>query len=303
MSKYSNSLAALGWMLVCLTSFRCLALLNSLSSTSRLHALHEGMVDSSPERRVFIFGLGYVGTELAINLAKEPGFRVCGTCTNVKKMEYMRSLGVKAYLFDSDAGRMVQNEAIEDLLNSTHVLSTIPPVGGEDPVLREHGMELRKMCLNGDTLEWVGYLSSTGVYGDREGAWVTEDDEVSPNNAKTKARYSAELAWNALKEKIGLPVHIFRLAGIYGPGRSAIDTLNKAAGDMRQCGADDRVFISRIHVDDICTVLKASMLSPSPGFLANVADDLPSTCTPLLLADESHFVVGVTRCCHLLVGC
>ena len=270
--------SSLGLLLLCLIApGHCFMPSSPKYSSSLRKSLSMEMEESIPERRVFIFGLGYVGAEVATTLAKEPGFRVCGTCTNVKKMEYMRSLGIRAYLFDSEAGKMVQSEAIDDLLNSTHLLCTIPPIGGEDPVLRTHGNDIRKMCLNGVRLEWVGYLSSTGVYGDREGAWVTEDDEVSPNNAKTKARYAAELAWSALKEKVGLPVHIFRLAGIYGPGRSAIDTLNKAAGDMRECGADDRTFISRIHVDDICAVLKASMLSPSPGFVVNVADDLPST--------------------------
>ena len=126
-------------------------------------------------------------------------------------------------------------------------------------------------------LEWLGYLSSTGVYGDREGAWVTEEDEVRPTNRKTKIRFAAEQQWMNLFEKMGLPVHVFRLAGIYGPGRSAIDTLNKAGGDMSQCGANDQVSISRIHVQDIVTVLKASMANPSPGLLINVADDLPST--------------------------
>lgn len=230
---------------------------------------------STSQKRLFVFGLGYVGTEVALSLA-DSFSKVSGTCTNIKKIENLATLGIQSYLFDGEAGKMFQREALEDLSNATHILCTAPPIDNEDPVLRAHGADIRRLAMEGN-LEWVGYLSSTGVYGDRDGAWVSEDDDVNPSNKKTKGRYLAETQWNNLKEKVGLPLHTFRLAGIYGPGRSALDSLNKVGGDMKQCGSNDQIFISRIHVEDIVTVLRASMSSPSPGLLINVADDLPST--------------------------
>ena len=140
----------------------------------------------------------------------------------------------------------------------------------------EHATDLKRTALGGK-LKWVGYVSSTGVYGDRDGAWVSEDDELKPENEKTRNRADAELAWRTLGSRSGIPVHVFRVAGIYGPGRSAIDTVTKHNGDLASCGGDDKQFVSRIHVADIVNTLKCSMLHPNPGCVYNVADDLPST--------------------------
>ena len=115
----------------------------------------------------------------------------------------------------------------------------------------------------------MGYLSTTGVYGDRQGGWVEETDPPAPGNARSRWRLEAEAAWLAS----GLPVNVFRLAGIYGPGRSAFDRLRE--GRAQRVVKAGQVF-SRIHVDDIAAALSASMARPDPGRVYNVADDLPA---------------------------
>jgi nucleoside-diphosphate-sugar epimerase len=155
------------------------------------------------KRSIFIFGLGYVGTALATSLLKD-GWKVCGTCTNVIKIRSLRSLGIEAYLFDEDSGRMVQPEAVANLADCSYVLSTVPPAEGgstvTDIVLREHATDLKRSALAGK-LSWVGYISSTGVYGDRNGAWVNEDAELRPENQKTKLRAAAEAEWRELHQR------------------------------------------------------------------------------------------------------
>ncbi|CBJ29367.1 NAD-dependent epimerase/dehydratase [Ectocarpus siliculosus] len=173
---------------------------------------------------------------------------------------------------------MMQPEPLSVLASATCVLSTVPPAlqSGADPVLVAHEAELQWARSKGN-LRWVGYLSSTGVYGDRGGGWVTEEDEPWPAAPRTKARLKAERSWLRLHERDGLPVHVFRLAGIYGPGRSALDAVARHNGDIRLAGSDDGTMVSRTHVSDIVGVVEASIELPAPGMVLNVADDLPST--------------------------
>ncbi len=119
------------------------------------------------------------------------------------------------------------------------------------------------------TFEWVGYLSTTGVYGDHEGEWVDETAPLTPATKRGRARVAAEAGWQAL----GLPLHIFRLAGIYGPGRGPFAKVRN--GTARRIIKDGQVF-SRIHVDDIAQVLLASIRQPNPGAVYNVCDDDPA---------------------------
>lgn len=144
---------------------------------------------------------------------------------------------------------------------ATHILSSVPPAAtGEDPVLVAHGT-----ALAAAPARWVGYLSSTGVYGDAGGAWV---DEASPLRGRRSGRLAADEAWTALHPA----ARVFRLPGIYGPGRSALDRLR--AGPVARIDLPGHVF-SRIHVDDIVGALIASLTKGAPG-LYNLADDEPA---------------------------
>ncbi len=149
-------------------------------------------------------------------------------------------------------------------LTVTHLLISIPPDVAGDLVLQHH----RAAIQNLPSLRWVGYLSTTGVYGDSKGEWVDETAPLNPPNARLVNRVLAEQQWL----DTGLPVHIFRLAGIYGPGRSAFDKL--IAGTARRIDKKGQ-FFSRIHVDDSAQVLVASIMQPHPGTVYNVADDYP----------------------------
>ena len=149
--------------------------------------------------------------------------------------------------------------------DSTAVLISIPPDGKECPVLQHHLHDLQQW----PALQWVGYLSTTGVYGDWQGEWVNEESPLRAATPRTKARVAAEDAWRGS----GLPVHIFRLAGIYGPHRNALEDVK--AGTTRSIHKDGQVF-SRIHVEDIAHTLATSLEKPHPGRIYNVCDHLPT---------------------------
>lgn len=174
----------------------------------------------------------------------------------------MAAKGIAAHLFGP--GRPLADPP-SVLAGTTHLLVSVPPDAAGDPVLNQH-----KAALAGlPGLAWVGYLSTTGVYGDRAGGWVDESSALEPTGERGRRRVAAERAWLAS----GLPVQVFRLAGIYGPGQSQIDTVR--AGTARRIVKKAQVF-GRIHVDDIAGVLLASMARPNPGAIYNVADDLPA---------------------------
>eukprot|EP00903_Cladosiphon_okamuranus_P007555 g7329.t1 len=236
-----------------------------------------GAPQPAGKQSLFIFGIGYVATAIALTYLRK-GWTVHGTCTDPRKVKSLGDQGIKAFIFDDWSGPMMQTEPLEVLASATCVLSTVPPAlqSGTDPVLVAHEAELKWAHSNGN-LRWVGYLSSTGVYGDRGGGWVTEEDEPWPAAPRTKARLKAERSWLRLHERHGVPSHVFRLAGIYGPGRSALDAVARHSGDIRLAGSDDGTMVSRIHVCDIVGVLEASIERPCPGVVMNVADDLPST--------------------------
>ena len=151
----------------------------------------------------------------------------------------------------------------------THILVSIPPDEAGDPVADLHGAELADL----PNLRWLGYLSTTGVYGDTGGVRVDEATPVTPGTERAARRVAAERSWLDLSSARGLPAHVFRLPGIYGPGCSAIDQLR--AGAARRVDKPGHVF-SRIHVDDIAATLQASMAAPDPGQIYNVADDEPA---------------------------
>jgi nucleoside-diphosphate-sugar epimerase len=216
--------------------------------------------------RLFCFGLGYTARVLARELKAE-GFAVAGTTREESAAEALRREGIEVHIFSRE-------RPLEDpcavLKGTTHLLNSVPPDETGDPVLQCHGTNIIGQAT---TLRWAGYLSTTGVYGDRGGAWVDEDTAVRPTTERGHRRVTAEAEWLDLWWEDGLPVHVFRLAGIYGPGRNALDELRM--GRAKRVVKDGQVF-SRVHVADIVSVLCASMRQPNPGRIYNVCDDLPA---------------------------
>jgi nucleoside-diphosphate-sugar epimerase len=215
--------------------------------------------------RLFAFGLGFSAQTLAERLAAK-GWQIAGTARDVGKIGHLAERGYEIAQYSGEAG----NSALPHALNgTTHLLHSIPPGPEGDPVLEHYREEIAKLS----SLEWIGYLSTVGVYGHQEGRCVDEKTEPKPNSARTEARVDAEKAWLAFGAATGVPVQIFRLAGIYGPGRSVFDKLK--AGTARRIKKDGQVF-SRIHVEDIANVLEASIAQPHAGAIYNVADDEPA---------------------------
>ncbi len=206
-------------------------------------------------------GHGYSAEALARRLMPQ-GWRVIGTTRSPERAEQLRSRGVEAVIWPGANLR----PAIAD---ATHLLSSVSPRNG-DPVIAALGEEIAAAAPH---LAWVGYLSTTGVYGDRQGGWVDEASPLAPATRRGAARVEAEQEWQALARRVGLPLHIFRLAGIYGPGRGPFEKVR--AGAARRIVKPGQVF-SRIHVDDIAQVLEASMARPDPGAVYNVCDDEPA---------------------------
>ncbi|NKB54807.1 MAG: SDR family NAD(P)-dependent oxidoreductase [Alphaproteobacteria bacterium] len=210
--------------------------------------------------RLFCFGLGYSASVLAAILHDE-GWQVAGTCRPDSDAGAFEALGYEMHRFD---GTAPMPNAAAALKGTTHLLSSVPPGPNGDPVLAHHADDIATI----QGLAWIGYLSTTGVYGDRQGGWVDETSSLEPTGARGNRRVDAEVGWLSLKT--GAPVHAFRLAGIYGPGRSALDTVRSSRA--RRIVKPGQVF-SRTHVDDIAQILRASMAKPHPGAAYNVCDD------------------------------
>ena len=233
---------------------------------------------SMPAGRLYCFGLGYSALALAPMLVGA-GWQVGGTCRNAEKAAALRARGFAAELFER--GRPLPAAA---MAGATHVLVTAPPDATGDPVLESHGEDIA--ALPG--LAWLGYLSTTGVYGDRDGGWVDETSALRPSGERGRRRVAAETGWLELGRRRGVPVHIFRLAAIYGPGRSPYAALR--TGAARRVDKPGQVF-SRIHVEDLARVLAASMARPHPGAVYNVCDDQPAA--PQAVVAHAAALLGV----------
>lgn len=220
---------------------------------------------SVSEKHIFCFGHGYSCDYLGHELMQR-GWRVSGTTRDAEKRKALRARGVSAHLFDLD---MPLPDPLYTLRDVTHLLISTPPTDEGDPAFEMHAQDIAQLR----NLEWVGYLSTTGAYGDRGGEWVDENSEIRPSTKRGSRRVRAEEQWLSLFHAQGLPVHIFRLAGIYGPGRSALDSVR--AGVARRIDKPGHAF-SRIHVEDIVQVLLASIAHPKAGEVYNLADDLPA---------------------------
>ncbi|MFP4002541.1 MAG: SDR family oxidoreductase [Alphaproteobacteria bacterium] len=214
--------------------------------------------------RLFCFGLGYSALRLAEILRTE-GWRVAGTTRDAEKAEALRARGLEAFIFSP--GRPLENPG-QALAGASHVLSSVPPGPEGDPVLAAHAADLADAAPL-----WTGYLSTTGVYGDRGGGWVDEDSPLEPATGRGRRRLAAEAGWRNWAADAQRPLCIFRLAGIYGPGRNALRTV--AEGRAKRIEKPGQVF-SRIHVEDIARVLRASMARPGTDGVFNVCDDEPA---------------------------
>jgi nucleoside-diphosphate-sugar epimerase len=216
-------------------------------------------------QRLFVFGLGYSATALVRHLNDAGGWTIAGTSRSDDNVAKLAQAGIDAYRFGNDAP--LSEAGLGALAQATHILSSVPPDENGDPVLRLHGP-----AIAASDAIWIGYLSTTGVYGDTGGAWVDESSPVQPSGPRGERRVAAEKAWLALRTGEA-PVHIFRIAGIYGPGRNALAQLR--AGTARRTDKPGHLF-SRIHVDDIAAALAASMAKPNPGAIYNLCDDRPA---------------------------
>ena len=216
-------------------------------------------------KKLFCFGYGYTCDYLAHELTARGGWTIGGTTRDADKRTFLRSKGVQAHLFDYERPL---GDPYFILEGTTHLLISTPPDDAGDPAFAMHAADILRI----PTLEWIGYLSTIAVYGDRDGGIVDERSEICPSSKRGSRRVRAEAEWLSLFQGYGLPVHIFRLAGIYGPGRSALDSVR--AGVARRINKPGQVF-NRIHVEDIVQVLLASMARPHAGQAYNLADDDP----------------------------
>lgn len=207
------------------------------------------------------FGLGFSARVLAARLAAR-GWRITATSRSTPGAAAIAALGYGVVQFDGSAP--FDDAGLDGV---THLLSSAPPDVAGDPVL----LQLRThLAARARQFRWAGYLSTTGVYGDHGGRWVSEETPLTPNTERGARRVAAEEEWLALWRVHGLPVHLFRLAGIYGPGRNQL--LSILDGSAKRIIKPGQVF-SRVHVEDIAGVLEASMARPHPGRTYNVCDD------------------------------
>ncbi|MCB1591131.1 MAG: SDR family oxidoreductase [Alphaproteobacteria bacterium] len=219
----------------------------------------------SGDKHLFCFGHGYCCDYLSRTLVSAGGWRISGTTRDPEKKAVLRDRGVRPFTF-SETHPLA--DPLYILRDVTHILISTPPGEEGDPTFLVHAKEICGL----KNIEWIGYLSTTGAYGDRGGGWVDETSEVRPTTIRGTRRAKAEAQWLSLYKSKHLPVHIFRLAGIYGPGRSALDSVR--AGVARRVDKPGHAF-SRIHVDDIVQVLMASIAKPAPGEVYNLCDDEP----------------------------
>ncbi len=215
---------------------------------------------------LLILGHGYTADALS-RLLLPQGWRVIGTTRSAEKARALAARGVEPVIWPGA-------DLAPALARATHLLAGIGPDAGGDPVLGAHRDLIAEAATH---LRWAGYLSTTGVYGDHGGGWVDEDTPLTPTTLRGRWRVAAEQDWQSVP---GLPLHIFRLAGIYGPGRGPFEKVRK--GTAQRVIRPDQ-FMSRAHVEDIAAVLAASIAHPAPGVVYNVCDDEPSPPEDVLL--------------------
>ena len=223
------------------------------------------MAEGGPVNKLVCFGLGYSAQVFARRML-ERGWQVFGTVRSEGSVQKLCDEGFDVALFTGEARSAEVREALE---SATHALVSIAPGAQGDAVLAHHGGDLAAA----PALQWIGYLSTVGVYGDHGGKWVDEDAALNPKSERSIVRVAAEEAWFEFGSRTGKAVQLFRLAGIYGPRRGPLENLRRGKG--RRIVKPGQVF-NRIHVEDIATVLEASINHPRAGAIYNVCDDEPA---------------------------
>jgi nucleoside-diphosphate-sugar epimerase len=223
-------------------------------------------------KHLLCFGFGFSAKTLAHQLDRDQ-WRVTGTSRSGEGAAAITAQGFAGVMFE-------ELDQIPETV--THILSSVPPDDLGDPVLQKFENQLRSRATSFD---WVGYLSTTGVYGDRAGGYVDEQSSLAANTARGARRVLAEASWMSIED---LPIHIFRLAGIYGPGRNALETIK--SGRAQRVIKPGQIF-SRIHVEDIAGVVLASIAQPDPERIYNLADD--EACPPQDVITYAAELLGV----------
>lgn len=213
--------------------------------------------------KLLILGCGYVGERLAVAALKK-GIRVAGTTRSTERAESLRALGLEAAVAESPA---YLPDAVLKACDA--VVDSIPLVRDGAGMHAPQAQWLPALAPRLSHVRWVGYLSTTGVYGDAKGGWVDESFPCHPTSGRGIGRLRAEAAWL----DSGLPAEVFRIAGIYGPGRNIIGQLRE--GRYRAVRWQTPHWSNRIHVDDIVAALLAAMARPRPGRIVNLCDDVP----------------------------
>ena len=231
----------------------------------------------SIHRVLLSIGHGYSARSLSGLLNQRRGWRIIGTTRTKDGCGKVTESGAECSIWPGSLSR--------EFGEATHILVSVPPDSLGDPVIR---LLSGRFAEAAPRLKWVGYLSTTAVYGDKRGAWTDEKAELVPSTRRGKQRVEAEDAWRFLSEKSGFPLHIFRLAGIYGPKRGPLAQI-QCGKKVSQIVKPGQVF-NRIHVDDIARILSASMDCPSPGSVYNVCDDCPAP--PEEVADFASRLLG-----------
>ena len=212
--------------------------------------------DQEMSKVLLSIGHGFSASALGLKLIQS-GWTVYGTTRSIERAEKLNEAGVNSIIWpDTDLKPYIEK--------ASHILTSVAPNYQGDPFLNEYSEVLEK-----NTFDWVGYLSTTGVYGNHDGGWVDEYSPLNPSTQRGQFREAAELSWS----KLNLNLHIFRLAGIYGPGRGPFSKVRN--GTARRIIKEGQLF-SRIHVDDIAEILLASIKSPRKGAIYNVCDDNPA---------------------------
>jgi nucleoside-diphosphate-sugar epimerase len=217
------------------------------------------MLTYNQQMKMLVFGFGYTASHVS-SLLRRKRYEVAATVRTRAKADELDQAGITARVYSSDHA---DAQIVEDIRSSDAILISVPPNENGDPVLRSFAGQIAQA----QNLRWLGYLSTVGVYGDHAGNWVDEKTPTTTENGRLLDRTTAEKEW------LALGAHVFRLSGIYGPGRNQLVQL--AAGTARRIVKPNQVF-NRIHVADIATVIEASLTKSRPGGIYNVSDNEPA---------------------------